>query len=108
MKKLMLFMLAALLGIVAANAQGTGTVVVADGTTTNSNVPFYGTFADDNYQRSQVIYPESILSDITGAEIQGITWYLNSAAVAFNGLFRHRSNSQLFYSVQLYRRKPDH
>ncbi|MCR4811248.1 MAG: fibronectin type III domain-containing protein [Bacteroidales bacterium] len=87
MKKLMLFMLAALLGIVAANAQGTGTIVVADGTATNSNVPFYGTFADDNYQRSQVIYPESILSDITGAEIQGITWYLNSAAVAFNGTF---------------------
>lgn len=76
-----------MLGIVAANAQGTGTIVVADGTATNSNVPFYGTFADDNYQRSQVIYPESILSDITGAEIQGITWYLNSAAVAFNGTF---------------------
>jgi len=87
MRKLMLFVLAVILGIAGANAQGTGTVVVADGTTTNSNVPFYGTFADDNYQRSQVIYPESILSDITGAEIQGITWYLNSAAVAFNGTF---------------------
>ena len=45
MKKLMLFMLAAMLGIVAANAQGTGTIVVADRTATNSNVPFYGTFA---------------------------------------------------------------
>lgn len=80
-------MLAAMLGIVAANAQGTATVVVADGTATSSYVPFYGTFADDNYQRSQVIYPESILSGITGAEIQGITWYLSSATLSFNGTF---------------------
>ena len=83
----MLFMLAMMLGIVAANAQGTGTVVVADGTTTNSNVPVIGLYADDNYQRNQTIYPESMLTDIVGKEIQGITYYVSATTVTFNGEF---------------------
>ena len=79
MKKLMLFMLAAMLGIVAANAQGTGTVVVADGTATNQYVPIYGYYVDD-FLRCQTIYPESMLTEIAGSEIQGITYYLSTPA----------------------------
>lgn len=74
MKKFMLLLLAAMLGIVGAKAQGTGTVVVADGTTTNSYVPIYGLYTD-NYLRCQTIYPESMLTEIAGSEIQGITYY---------------------------------
>lgn len=79
MKKLMLFMLAMMLGIVAANAQGTGTVVVADGTATNQYVPIYGYYVDD-FLRCQTIYPESMLTEIAGSEIQGITYYLSTPA----------------------------
>lgn len=80
-------MLAALLGIVAANAQGTGTVVVANGTTTNSNVPVHGNWADA-YLRCQVIYPESMMAELVGREIQGVTYYLSSpAAAAWTGTF---------------------
>ena len=86
MKKLMLFMLAMMLGIVAANAQGTGTVVVADGTATNSYVPVYGSYTDD-FLRCQTIYPESMLTDIAGSEIQGLTYYMSSAASPWSGSF---------------------
>lgn len=75
----MLFMLAMMLGIVAANAQGTGTVVVADGTATNQYVPIYGYYVDD-FLRCQTIYPESMLTEIAGSEIQGITYYLSTPA----------------------------
>ena len=78
-------MLAAMLGIVAANAQGTGTVVVANGTETESDVPINGWYAD-YYQRSQIIYPASMLTDIVGSEIHGITYYLQTPAdEAFDG-----------------------
>lgn len=43
-------MLAALLGIAGAKAQGTGTVVVADGSITHVSVPVYG-YNADNYLR---------------------------------------------------------
>ena len=79
-------MLAMMLGIVAANAQGTGTVVVADGTATNSYVPVYGSYTDD-FLRCQTIYPESMLTDIAGSEIQGLTYYMSSAASPWSGSF---------------------
>ena len=75
-----------MLGIVAANAQGTGTVVVADGTATNSYVPVYGSYTDD-FLRCQTIYPESMLTDIAGSEIQGLTYYMSSAASPWSGSF---------------------
>ena len=81
MKKLMLFLLAALLSFAAANAQGTATVVVAEGTATNNYVPIYGLYVDD-FLRCQTIYPESLLTEIAGKEIQGITYYLTTPAAA--------------------------
>lgn len=78
-------MLAVMLGIVAANAQGTGTVVVANGTATNQYVPIYGYYVD-NFLRCQTIYPESMLTEIAGMEIQGITYYLTSPAAGSWGV----------------------
>ena len=90
MKKLMLFVLAALLSFAAVHAQGTATVVVADGTTTNTFVPIYGNWADA-YLRCQVIYPESMMADHVGSEIQGVTYYIsNPAGDAWTGTFNVR------------------
>ena len=87
MKKLMLFVLAALLSFAAANAQGTATVVVADSTATNSYVPVFGNWADA-YLRCQVIYPESMMAELVGSEIQGVTYYIsNQSGVAWTGTF---------------------
>lgn len=88
MRKLMLFVLAVILGIAGANAQGTGTIVVADGTTTNQYVPIYGLYTD-SYLRCQTIYPETMLTEIAGKDIQGITYYLSSSAdAAYTGTFQ--------------------
>ena len=67
-----------------------GAFTVANGTETNSNIPFYGNYADDNYQRSQTIYPASMLTDIVGKDIYAITYYPSSAAIAFSGTFELR------------------
>ena len=77
----MLLVAAVLLGFAAANAQGTATVVVAEGTATNSYVPIYGMYVDD-FLRCQTIYPESMLAEIAGSEIQGVTYYLSTPATA--------------------------
>ncbi|MCR4811249.1 MAG: fibronectin type III domain-containing protein [Bacteroidales bacterium] len=81
MKRFMFLVVAVLLGFAAANAQGTATVVVADGSATNSYVPIYGTYVDD-FLRCQTIYPESMLAEIAGKEIQALTYYLSSPASA--------------------------
>jgi hypothetical protein len=81
MKRFMLLVAAVLLGFAAANAQGTATVVVAEGTATNGNVPIYGMYVDD-FLRCQTIYPESMLAEIAGSEIQGVTYYLSTPATA--------------------------
>lgn len=70
----MLLVVAVLLGIAAANAQGTATIVVADSTATNNYVPVYGLYAD-NYLRCQTIYPADMLSGIVGSDIMGVTYY---------------------------------
>ena len=55
--------------------------LVADGATTSSYVPFYGYYGDW-YERIQVVYPSSLLEDIVGAEITGMTFYLSSSAAS--------------------------
>ena len=70
----MLLVVAVLLGIAAANAQGTATIVVADSTATNNYVPIYGLYAD-SYLRCQTIYPADMLSGIVGSDIMGVTYY---------------------------------
>lgn len=74
----MIFALTVLLGLTAANAQGLGQVIVANGSETNSYVPIWG-YNADAYQRSQTIYPESMLTDLVGKEIHGIVYYISSA-----------------------------
>ena len=58
------------------NAQTT-TLTVADGTETNSYIPIYGLWADAN-QHNQFIYPASMLNDLGGGMITGMTFYMSS------------------------------
>lgn len=67
-----------------------GNPVLADGTTTNSYVPIYGYYAD-NYQRSQFIYPASLIAEAgipVGASISSMTFYLQQASVNLTSTFQ--------------------
>ena len=56
------------------------TTTVADGTSTNSYIPIYGLWADD-YTRSQMIYPASMLEDLTpGSVISSLTFFSSTAS----------------------------
>ena len=86
MKKLLrLFMLAVLFLPFAMKSNAQNTLTVADGTTTNSNVPIHGLWADD-YLRCQTIYPAAELDvaatayGMNGGTITSITYYLSSPA----------------------------
>lgn len=51
---------------------------VADGTVTNYYIPFYGYYMD-YYQHEQVIYPESMLTELEDQTLTSVTFYLSSA-----------------------------
>ncbi len=76
-------MLAVLMLPFALQAQNT--LTVADGTTTNSNVPIYGLWADA-YLRCQTIYTAGLLDaaatgyGLNGGTITSLTYYLSSTA----------------------------
>ena len=60
------------------NASGfTGEITVADGTSTSSYIPVYGLWMDD-FTRSEIIYPESMLADMIGGEITSLKYYISS------------------------------
>ena len=59
---------------------------VANGTTTNAYVPFYGYYYD-NMQINQMIYPEDMLTDLKGKIIKGITFYTYEELAFYNGVY---------------------
>lgn len=72
-------------------ASAQNTLTVADGTTTNGNVPVYGLWADA-YLRCQTIYPAADIAaevntiDMNGGTITGLTFYSSSSA-SYSGTF---------------------
>lgn len=67
-----------------------GNPVLADGTATNNYVPIYGYYAD-NYQRSQFIYPASLIAEAgipVGASITSMTFYLSQTSVNLTSTFQ--------------------
>jgi len=79
MKKFLRFLLlAALMVPLGARAQS---LTVANGTTTNSYVPIYGYYADAT-QHNQVIYADSLLTNMEGNYITALTYYLNPVATS--------------------------
>ena len=81
MKKVLFFLLtlAAMLPW-AANAQETLTVY--DGTNTNSNIPFYGLYADTEGSAAEFVIPSDMLEDMTGGQITAMKFYIATAATA--------------------------
>ncbi len=78
MKKILqILSLAALLCVPwALNAQNA--LTVADGSATNDFIPLSGYNADEG-QHNQIIYPASLLSDMTGMNITQMVFYIASA-----------------------------
>ncbi|MDY6372179.1 MAG: choice-of-anchor J domain-containing protein, partial [Bacteroidales bacterium] len=80
-KLLSLWALLALLLPLATQAQQT--LTVADGTVTNTNIPL--SFGLNGWQ-TEVVYPASMLSDMVGASITGVTFYTSDTSnVTFTG-----------------------
>ncbi len=77
MKKLSLLLLFLIISFSSLQLSAQDTLTVADGTVTNPCVPFYGLFGD-YYNRSQVIFPESLLGSMVGGDIHSLTYYLAS------------------------------
>ena len=59
---------------------------IADGTSTNQYVPFYGYYYD-NQQINQMIYPEDMLTNLKGKIIKGITFYTSEALAFYDGVY---------------------
>ena len=84
MKKLLFILLTFMMGFCTLQLSGQETQTVAEGTETNSYVPFYGLWMDD-YTHSQVIYPADMLVDLVGATITEMTFYLSSSPSSYWG-----------------------
>ena len=67
------------------NLNGTCTedLTICNGTGTNQFLPIYGYYYD-NYQKNQMIYPESMVGALTGRSITSMTFYANGN-FNFNG-----------------------
>ena len=84
-KSLLMMMLLCFAFLGVARAQE---LTVYDGIATNGFIPVYGFYADA-YNKAEMIMPADDLSEMTGATISKMTWYLSSpAAVAWNGNFQ--------------------
>ena len=73
MKKLLFILLTVLLMLPAA-MRAQETLTVADGTESSEYLPLYGGYVDSE-QKTQMIYPASMLEGLEGAEISSLTFY---------------------------------
>ena len=78
MKKFLLILLTVLLGFNSLKLSAQETLTVADGSQTNGYLPFYGTWMDA-LTHCQVIYPASMLTNLNGATIYSMTFYLSNS-----------------------------
>ena len=56
-------------------------LTVNEGAATNSYVPIYGSYVDDETQRSQFIIPEAALEELEWDSIKSLTFYASQASV---------------------------
>ena len=76
MKKLLLLLLTVFIGFgsLTVTAQS---VTVANGTDVNNYIPLYGLWMDES-QHNQIIYPESMLTNLVGKTVNTMMFYLSS------------------------------
>ena len=82
MKKIALFLLTLTIGFASMHVSAQNTLTVADGTIANSYIPIYG-FYMDAYIHSQFIYPASLLTDMTGNNIEQVAFYSNTESASW-------------------------
>lgn len=58
-------------------------LLLANGTTTNSYIPLYGLYLDELH-RNQMVYPESMLTNMVGRQISSLTFYLSTVPSPLN------------------------
>ncbi|MCR4966131.1 MAG: fibronectin type III domain-containing protein [Bacteroidales bacterium] len=75
MKKLLFLVLTILLSVSSLRLSAQ-MLTVADGTAENEYIPYYGFWMDVD-QHNQIIYPESMLTDLVGESITGLIFYLS-------------------------------
>ena len=77
MKRLILLFLTLMMGFGSLKVSAQATLTVADGTQSNYYVPIYGLYMD-YYLRTQIIYPESMLTDMVGGTISELSFYFET------------------------------
>lgn len=84
MKKVLLFIVSILLfcGVTRLPAQ-TNSTTVADGSTTSSYIPIWGSYMS-SWMHTQMIYPESMLADLVGGTISELSFYTSAPAFNYN------------------------
>ena len=78
MKKIYLLLLTLIISINSFQLSAQDTLTVADGTMTDFAVPFCGLFGG-YYNRSQIIFPERLIEDMIGGDINSLTFYLSDS-----------------------------
>ncbi len=68
---------------ITLNGACTNDLTICDGTEVNTYLPIYSYYYD-NYQKNQMIYPESMVGALTGRSITSMTFYANGN-FNFNG-----------------------
>jgi hypothetical protein len=74
----LLFLMILTFGIMVLPASAQNTFTVADGPTPCNEIPFFGYWMDMD-QHNQIIYPESLLTDLQGQEITKMEFYMNNS-----------------------------
>ena len=90
MKKVLLFLLALMLGFSTLQVSAQETLTVHDGTTTNGYVPVYGFYADA-YLKAEFVIPANDLGDMAGGSISGMKFYSSTSSVSWGA-----ANFQVF------------
>ena len=82
MKKVLLFLLALMIGFSTLQVSAQETLTVHDGTTTNSYVPVYGFYADA-YLKAEFVISANDLVDMTGGNITSMKFYASNSSVSW-------------------------
>lgn len=85
MKKVLLSIVAMAACVAGANAQS---LTVCDGTNTNFSLPVKNTYFDTKGSHSQMIYPASLLTELNGKNITGVTFYCSDEMHMNGGKFQ--------------------
>ena len=71
-----------ILSLTSVSAWSQDTLTVYDGTATNGYVPIYGFYAD-SYLKAEFVMSSDVLSDMSGSNINSLTFYASQTNVSW-------------------------